>query len=86
MRAVVNIGDGVVELNYMWLPTWIGMNSELKARMEAELRPKLEGQDLTDRTLDEANNMVLDFLEREFPALVGLRDYLDGLKFIEDQH
>jgi hypothetical protein len=83
MRSVVVVGPGELELNYMWLPTWIGMNTALKAEIETALQPKLVGQPLDNDTLDWAHEQVVLILEGKFPELTGLRDFLDSLKFID---
>jgi hypothetical protein len=83
MRAVVRTAKGILELNYMWLPTWIGMNSMIKAKLERELKAKVEGMEMSDENLDAINEMVLDHLEELNPTVDGLRDYLDGLKFVK---
>lgn len=84
MRAVVRTAPGVVELNWTWLPTWIGMNAQLKKELEERLAPKLEGRPL-EEALDDAHEMVIEFLVEKFPALKGMRDYLDALKYVEDE-
>ena len=68
----------------MWLPTFIGMNAKLKTEIEERLKPKLEQRVLNDDTLDEAHEMVIEFLEERFPALEGMRDYLDAMKYVID--
>jgi hypothetical protein len=83
MRAVVRTAKGILELNYMWHPTWIGMNSMIKAKLERELKAKVEGMEMSDENLDAINEMVLDHLEELNPTVDGLRDYLDGLKFVK---
>lgn len=81
MRAVTVDGRSVT-LNYMWLPTFIGMSTNVKKELERDLRSKIEGMDLTEENLDVIHEMVLDWLVGKYP-LPGLRDYLDGLKFVE---
>ncbi len=83
MRAVVSVGDGVLELNYMWLPTAIGMNSLLKQEMEKHLSEKIQGLTLDDRGLDQAHQLVVDFLEKKLPDVEGLARFLDGMKYLE---
>ena len=83
MRAVIRTAPGVVELNFMWLPTFVGMNAQLKKEIEERLKPKLEGRPL-EETLDDAHEMVIDFLVERFPALTGLRDYLDAMKYVTE--
>lgn len=83
MRAVVRTQEGVLELNYMWLPTWIGMSSTIKTNIERELRENIVGMTMDDDSLDAISKMVVDFLVDQNPHIEGLRDYLDGLKFVQ---
>lgn len=81
MRFVTVDGKSVT-LNYMWLPTFIGMSTAAKKALEQDLRGKIEGTDLTEENLDAVHEMILDWLVARYP-LPGLRDYLDGIKFVE---
>lgn len=81
MRFVIASGNAV-ELNFMWLPTWIGHNHAVKLELEKAIGPHLVGRELTEDVLDEAHQMVLDFLTKKFAQVPGLRHYLDGIKFI----
>lgn len=83
MRAVVTVAPGELELNYMWLPTFIGMNTALKQEIEKQLESKLLGLPMDDHTLDWAHDQVIDIIEKRFPEVKGLRDFIDSLKFIE---
>jgi hypothetical protein len=82
MRAVVRTGPGKVELNFMWLPTFIGMSGLMKAELEKKLVPEFTGKPLTEETLDEAHDRAVELILEKFP-LPGLRDYLDAMKFVE---
>jgi hypothetical protein len=77
-------GPGVVGFNFMWAPTFIGMSGPLKTQLEKKLAPELVGKPLTDETLDWAHGRVVDFLVEMFPTIKGLRDYLDAIKFVEE--
>jgi hypothetical protein len=83
MRTVVLTHPGILELNWMWLPTWIGSNAVLKRKIEEELGDKIVGRPLTEAELDEINDEVIDLLEHLNPTVEGLREYLDGLKFVK---
>lgn len=83
MRAIVDLGDGSVELNYLWLPTVIGMNAGLKREMERDLQGKLTGIRLDDEGLDKAHAIVVDYLVQKFPWVRGLADYLNAVKHVE---
>lgn len=78
MKLLVQAESGVSELNWMWLPTWLGHNSRFKEELEKELCSKLKG-----KTIDEGSDMVLDYICEKFP-IEGLRDYLDGIKFVQE--
>ena len=82
MRLVA-VNGRIVELNYMWLPTWIGQNAQFKQQLEADLRSQIEGLELTVDNLDKIDTMVLNYIIMKFPHINGLFDYLDGLKFVE---
>jgi len=82
MRLIVQTGPGTVELNYMWLPTWIGMNTSVKQEIEEAISPLLVGKDMSEETLEIAHEAVLDFLDKKYKGLEGLRDYLDAVKFV----
>lgn len=82
MRTITVTGPGEVELNYMWLPTFIGIDAAAKKALEDHMRPLLEGKPLTAETLDDAHHAVLDFLDERY-GIPGLRDYVDSMKFVE---
>lgn len=81
MRLVA-VNGRVVELNYMWLPTWLGQNAQFKQQLEMDLRSKIEGLELTENNLDKISTMVLGYIVEKHPHVDGLWDYLDGLKFV----
>jgi hypothetical protein len=81
MRLVA-VSGLVVELNYMWLPTWIGQNAQFKQKLETDLRSQIEGLELTESNLDKIDRMVLDYIVAQHTHVEGLFDYLDGLKFV----
>lgn len=81
MLSVVHAAEGVVELNYMWLPSWIGMNSVLVKEIGEHMRSKAEGRPLTPSTLLDLHYEVLRFLDDRFsPDIRGLSAYLQGLQ------
>lgn len=82
MRTVQATDEGVVEVSYMWLPTFIGINKKLQEELELALKDRAEGRDLTEEFLDELDDMVISFIEKKFPICTGIREFLDGLKYI----
>ena len=84
MRAVVQTWPGRLELNYMWLPTFVGLNGRMKTDLEEKLGPELLNKEMTDEVLDFAHDRVVEYLIEKFPV-PGLRDYLDALKFVQER-
>jgi len=82
MRFIERTGPGRLELNYMWLPTWVGMNEALIREIEDLLGATIMGQDLTEELLELAHQSVMEILVSKFPAITGLFEYLDGIKFV----
>lgn len=82
MRLVHLTSQGQLELNYLWLPTWIGMNSATSVTILEQLKSKVVGLPATEENLDTINEMVIEVLAEKYPSVEGLRDYLDGLKFV----
>lgn len=82
MRFVERTGPGKLELSYIWLPTWVGMNEALIRELEGELSKTIVGQALTDDLLDVAHQQLLTILAEKFPLQRGLFEYLDGIKFV----
>lgn len=82
MRAVVPTDEGVVELNWLLLPTCVGHNTRLKQSLEKKIQPLIEGQPLTEELLDRAHSLVIEEIARQFPHLSGLDEYLDSLKLV----
>lgn len=67
----------------MWLPTWIGMNGMMKAELETRLKPVIENMEINERSLDRMHELVVDELCKINPTVDGLREYLDGLKYVQ---
>lgn len=83
MRAIVATDPGVVELNWLWLPTIIGMNTETKLRLEKKLAPQIQGLPITEESLDHIHDVVVEALCEEFPAVAGLDEYLCALRHVQ---
>jgi hypothetical protein len=83
MKVIVRTAPGAVGLNYMWLPTFVGMNTALVREIEEHVAPFLVGKELTDEVLDVAGDAAIDFLAKKFPSVSGIFEYLEGLKYVE---
>jgi hypothetical protein len=58
------------------------MNNTVKQEIEEAVSPLLVGKDMSEEILDVAHEAVIDFLEKKFSGMDGLRDYLDAVKFV----
>ena len=65
MLLVVQTSPGVIELTYMWLPTWLGMNADLKKKVEAHNgKLKQDVQAYCVRRGIEVSDLVTRFFQR----------------------
>lgn len=65
MRLIVVDSDGVAAVNYMWLPTWIGMNVPFLKKLSEHLRPQLEGLPLAEAE-DKGGELAKQFIMEHF--------------------
>lgn len=80
MLLVQEVEPGKIELTWMWLPTWLGINADLKRQLEAHVTKEFVGQ---KATLDVLHHVVIEFFCAKFPEVRGLREYLRGVEKIE---
>jgi len=76
--------DSAVDLNHMWLPTWLGMNPVFKKEVEAHVGPLLVGEKPTEEVLDKAHEEVIQFILKKFPGMPGLEGYLRAVEHVKD--
>lgn len=84
MLLVVTSPDepGITQLNFMWLPTWLGMNGPFQADLKAKLGEKFVGMPVNDETLAIMSAAVLDAIVDKYPGVTGLRQYLEALEHV----
>ena len=80
MRCIT-FENGKLELNWMWLPTFIGQNYAVMREMEVEWEKRFGDMELlsTPETLDEIHRWAIDWLCEKF-QIPGLKDYLLGME------
>lgn len=83
MKIIHRTGPATVGFNYMWLPTFVGMNTSLIREIEEHVAPFLLGKELTDEVLDAAGEAAVEFLVKKFPSVTGIFEYIEGLKYVE---
>ena len=81
MRFVTETEPGVIELTWMWLPTFIGMSTAMKKEIESRVAPLLVGKPATDDVLGAAHDRVIEIICEKY-QLPGLKDYLEAVKFV----
>lgn len=81
MHLTVHIPEQrVLELNYMWLPTFVGMNTELKKEIEGHIKPMVEGKEVCDELLDQLDAEIISFIRGKYPDVQRLDSYLEALR------
>ena len=83
MRLVVATDPNTVEINYTWLPTWLGLNEQLIRKLSDRLRSIAVGRPLDDKTLALLEERLIDLLEEEFPYIERLGDLLRAVHNID---
>lgn len=83
MLTVVKTGEGVIELNYMWLPTWLGMNTGVSKPLEDALRMKWVGAQLTNEVLYTIHLEVIAYLVGHY-RIPGLEQYLRAIEMVDE--
>jgi hypothetical protein len=74
----------VVDLNFMWLPTFIGQNVVMLKELKKEIELEFKGQLLTEETLWAMHHAVIRWLEAKFP-FEGISKYLHAIEEIKDE-
>jgi hypothetical protein len=82
VKLVVHGLDGV-QVNYMFLPTFIGFNAVVKTEIETKLVEKFAGQTMTPSLLEKMHRWVLAYLCERFP-IPGLQAYLEAIRHVDD--
>lgn len=83
MRLVFR-DHNVYEVQWMWLPTFIGQNIMVMNELGEALRKKFAGQvGKEEDLLDEVHTFILDWLSARFRNISGLREYLEAVKNVQ---
>lgn len=80
MLLVVSTDEGTMEVNYSWLPTWIGMNPTLTSEIGRDLAHRFIGRPVDDALLEEAHVAVVEWLQDRYQAVHGLDEYLNSVR------
>lgn len=85
MRLVAD-RDGVLEINWTWLPFWLSVNPQLKDKIEKELRASVlvGGVTNTEADMDAMHDFIVSRFQDLFPSHKGLAEYLDAIKYIQE--
>lgn len=84
MHLTVEEEPGTLGLNFMWLPTWIGMNHALKKKIEEKISEDFVGKDLNEETLAAMDEAIIQLLASEFPE-IEFADYVRGIQHVHQK-
>jgi hypothetical protein len=85
MRIAHVAKDGALELNWMWLPTFIGQNYMVLKELERfwkDLYP--EGVSNTPEELDKLHDITIDWFGQKF-KIIGLSEYLSAIRHVQGE-
>jgi len=80
MLLVVATDPETVEINYTWLPTWLGLNAQLLDRLAKKVRATSVGKPLTPELLYRVHEGIIAALAQEFPSMENLDLHLRSLE------
>lgn len=83
MRLVHIAKDGAVELNWMWLPTFIGQNYMVLRELQKVWMEKFRNAPKTEATLDIIHDFTIGWLFEKFP-MPGLDKYLKAIENVRE--
>lgn len=78
MRVILLRGD-VLEINWMWLPTFISQNRAVMRQLQKEGLKEFKGMHATNDELDRIHKWTLDWICKKFP-IDGLMNYLEAIE------
>jgi hypothetical protein len=90
MRLVLEAPGGTVELNWIWLPTWLGHNTRFKESVEQHMSDwiiehrSIGATKITDDLLDVMHKEVISHIVDMFPGIPGLDKYLEAIQYVGD--
>lgn len=71
----------MVEVRWMWLPTFIGINHAAMTELEKALTNEFMHTKATEQQMDLIDAWVMDWLCKKFP-IPGLREYLTAISHV----
>lgn len=83
MRLVSINDEGVCDLAWMWLPTFIGQNRALMQKLQRELAKEFSGVQAADEVLDAMHAWIINWLDNAH-GIPGLREYLTAVSKVKD--
>lgn len=86
MRIIHHARDGVIEVKWMWLPTFIGQNYQVMVGLKDFLSKTYPPgkTEITEDLLDDIHSQVIAWLVVRFP-LPGMLEYLKGIEHVQEQ-
>jgi hypothetical protein len=74
---------GVVEVNFMWLPTFIGQNPVVMKEMHTALSKEFVKEQLTEEMMWAMHHKIISWLEARFP-FEGIGKYLHAIEEVKN--
>jgi hypothetical protein len=82
---VVNFEEatGTLELNFMFLPTFIGQNPIVQKELKLDLSKRFSAKSVTPALMDEIHRWIIQWLKDKF-QIAGLEKYLQAIEEVQD--
>jgi len=73
-----------LDLNWMWLPAFIGQDHRMLQQLREELMEVFGGRPIQNETMAKIHHFVLDWFDRKY-HIKGLRKYLEAVIHVEQE-
>ena len=83
MRLVQFDDGGVIQLRWMWLPTFIGQNAGLLQQLRNALNKEFIHKEVNETLLDEIHEYVISWFVDKV-RIRGFREYLEGISSVKE--
>ena len=84
MKLVHLAEDGAAELQWMWLPTFIGQSFYVMEDLRKAWKIAFpDGLPATDEGLQKIHDFTIDWLDKKF-NIPGLSNYLSAIEYVEE--
>lgn len=85
MHLCVSRKNGVIEVNFSWMPYFMALDKTLQETIVEKLKKIAPGEQVTDELLFRLDAVIIETVNQRYPEFVGIGDYLKALKHVRQR-